>query len=76
MDNLCIHHSRYAGILLGITNTFATIPGMVGPVIARALTSHVRNTCTLTPSLTSLHSGFDSVAVLCQLLLKPQTVSV
>uniref|UniRef100_A0A8C9T3V2 Sialin n=1 Tax=Scleropages formosus TaxID=113540 RepID=A0A8C9T3V2_SCLFO len=29
----------YAGILLGISNTFATIPGMVGPVIARALTS-------------------------------------
>ncbi|XP_062375636.1 sialin [Sardina pilchardus] len=28
----------YAGILLGITNSFATIPGMVGPVIARALT--------------------------------------
>ncbi|XP_057704747.1 sialin [Corythoichthys intestinalis] len=32
----------YAGILLGITNTFATIPGMVGPVIARNLT--VNNT--------------------------------
>ncbi|KAF0027708.1 hypothetical protein F2P81_020449 [Scophthalmus maximus] len=30
----------YAGILLGITNTFATIPGMVGPVIARALTQN------------------------------------
>lgn len=29
----------YAGILLGITNTFATIPGMVGPVIASALTT-------------------------------------
>ncbi|XP_051880359.1 sialin isoform X2 [Pristis pectinata] len=28
----------YAGILLGITNTFATIPGMVGPVIAKVLT--------------------------------------
>ncbi|XP_003121458.2 sialin [Phacochoerus africanus] len=28
----------YAGILLGITNTFATIPGMIGPVIARSLT--------------------------------------
>ncbi|KAG9350533.1 hypothetical protein JZ751_026899 [Albula glossodonta] len=28
----------YAGILLGMSNTFATIPGMVGPVIARALT--------------------------------------
>ncbi|XP_056327550.1 sialin isoform X2 [Danio aesculapii] len=28
----------YAGILLGITNSFATIPGMVGPVIARSLT--------------------------------------
>lgn len=30
----------YAGILLGITNTFATIPGMVGPVIASALTKN------------------------------------
>nr|XP_057914003.1 sialin [Doryrhamphus excisus] len=30
----------YAGILLGITNTFATIPGMVGPVIARHLTTN------------------------------------
>ncbi|XP_069343856.1 sialin isoform X5 [Eulemur rufifrons] len=28
----------YAGILLGITNTFGTIPGMVGPVIAKSLT--------------------------------------
>ncbi|KAM8954076.1 sialin [Pelodytes ibericus] len=28
----------YAGLLLGITNTFATIPGMVGPVIAKTLT--------------------------------------
>lgn len=34
---------RYAGILLSITNTFATIPGMVGPIIARDLTKHVRN---------------------------------
>ncbi|TWW78379.1 sialin isoform X1 [Takifugu rubripes] len=30
----------YAGILLSITNTFATIPGMVGPVIGRGLTRH------------------------------------
>lgn len=30
----------YAGILLGITNSFASIPGMVGPVIARAITPH------------------------------------
>ncbi|XP_064172036.1 sialin-like isoform X2 [Anguilla rostrata] len=28
----------YAGILLGISNTFATVPGMVGPIIGRALT--------------------------------------
>lgn len=28
----------YAGILLGITNTFATIPGMVGPLVAKSLT--------------------------------------
>ncbi|KAK1338249.1 hypothetical protein QTO34_001364 [Cnephaeus nilssonii] len=32
----------YAGILLGITNTFATIPGMVGPVIAKSLTPERR----------------------------------
>ncbi|XP_065487352.1 sialin isoform X2 [Caloenas nicobarica] len=31
----------YAGILLGITNSFATIPGMVGPVIAKNLTHNV-----------------------------------
>ncbi|KAG7280336.1 hypothetical protein CRUP_026877, partial [Coryphaenoides rupestris] len=30
----------YAGVLLGITNTFATIPGMVCPVIAGALTKN------------------------------------
>ncbi|EMP28674.1 Sialin [Chelonia mydas] len=30
----------YAGILLGITNSFATVPGMVGPVIAKSLTHH------------------------------------
>ncbi|XP_043919793.1 sialin-like isoform X2 [Protopterus annectens] len=30
----------YAGILLGITNGLGTIPGMVGPVIAKALTHH------------------------------------
>ncbi|XP_043819911.1 sialin isoform X1 [Dromiciops gliroides] len=28
----------YAGILLGITNSFGTIPGMIGPVIAKSLT--------------------------------------
>ncbi|KAI7805384.1 sialin [Triplophysa rosa] len=33
----------YAGILLGITNSFATIPGMVGPVIAGFLTKSSTN---------------------------------
>ncbi|XP_028578608.2 sialin isoform X1 [Podarcis muralis] len=28
----------YAGILLGITNSFGTIPGMVGPLVAKSLT--------------------------------------
>ncbi|XP_077343508.1 sialin [Lithobates pipiens] len=28
----------FAGLLLGITNSFATIPGMIGPVIAKILT--------------------------------------
>ncbi|KAG8582002.1 hypothetical protein GDO81_007887 [Engystomops pustulosus] len=31
----------FAGLLLGITNTFGTIPGMVGPVIGKALTHDV-----------------------------------
>ncbi|XP_048453235.1 sialin isoform X1 [Rhincodon typus] len=42
MSGFSINHldiaPSYAGILLGITNTFATIPGMVGPVIAKILT--------------------------------------
>uniref|UniRef100_A0A3B3ZI35 Major facilitator superfamily (MFS) profile domain-containing protein n=1 Tax=Periophthalmus magnuspinnatus TaxID=409849 RepID=A0A3B3ZI35_9GOBI len=33
----------FSGIIFGITNTIATIPGMVGPVIARSLTANVRN---------------------------------
>lgn len=31
---------KYAGIMFGITNTFATIPGMVAPIVAGALTPH------------------------------------
>ena len=29
---------RYAGVLMGITNSVATIPGMVGPYVAGYLT--------------------------------------
>lgn len=29
---------KYAGIMFGITNTFATIPGMIAPIVAGALT--------------------------------------
>ncbi|CAC5356926.1 SLC17A5 [Mytilus coruscus] len=29
---------KYAGVLFGITNTFATVPGMVAPIVAGALT--------------------------------------
>ncbi|VDI73245.1 MFS transporter, ACS family, solute carrier family 17 (sodium-dependent inorganic phosphate [Mytilus galloprovincialis] len=29
---------KYAGVLYGITNTFATVPGMVAPIVAGALT--------------------------------------
>jgi len=35
---------RYAGVLFGITNTFATVPGMVAPIVAGALTPNVRKT--------------------------------
>ena len=33
---------RYGGILFGLSNTAATIPGMVAPYIAAALTPNVR----------------------------------
>lgn len=32
--------SRYAGILMGISNTVATIPGFVTPIVVQALTGH------------------------------------
>jgi len=41
ISNINNFYCRYAGILLGITNSFATIPGMVGPVIAKNLTHNV-----------------------------------
>lgn len=31
---------RYAGVLMGITNTAATIPGMVGPYVVGYLTDN------------------------------------
>ena len=48
---------RYAGILLGITNTFATIPGMVGPVLAKELTKNVSSSL-------YQHTWFDSFKIL------------
>lgn len=32
---------RFAGILMGITNTAATIPGFVGPVVAKSIAVEV-----------------------------------
>ena len=31
----------YAGLVFGIANTFATIPGILAPAIVGALTTHV-----------------------------------
>ena len=36
-----ILYFRYSGVLFGITNTVATIPGMVAPIIAGHLTPNV-----------------------------------
>ncbi|CAC5394935.1 SLC17A5 [Mytilus coruscus] len=36
---------KYSGILLGISNTVGTIPGMVDPLVAGALTPNVSTTC-------------------------------
>ena len=33
---------KYAGILMGITNTVGTLPGMIGPLIVEAIVSDVR----------------------------------
>ena len=33
---------KYAGILMGISNTIATIPGFVGPQVAKAIAKGVR----------------------------------
>ena len=38
---------RYAGVLMGITNTVATIPGMVGPYVVGYLTDNQVLQCTL-----------------------------
>ncbi|VDI83016.1 Hypothetical predicted protein [Mytilus galloprovincialis] len=32
---------KYAGVLFGITNTFATVPGMIAPIVAGALTPNI-----------------------------------
>jgi ACS family sodium-dependent inorganic phosphate cotransporter-like MFS transporter 5 len=32
----------YSGIVFGISNTIATIPGILSPYVAGALTKHVR----------------------------------
>lgn len=31
----------YAGIIFGISNTLATVPGIISPYIASAITKHV-----------------------------------
>ena len=33
---------KYAGIVIGIANTIATIPGLVGPQVAKAIAKEVR----------------------------------
>ncbi|KAK3798620.1 hypothetical protein RRG08_005031 [Elysia crispata] len=45
----------YAGLLLGITNTVATVPGMIAPTIASALTPEVSHT----------FNDWNKVAVVC-----------
>ena len=37
-------NSRYAGILMGIGNTVANIPGILAPIVVASITSDVRST--------------------------------
>ena len=49
---------RFAGVLMGITNTIATIPGFVGPQVATAIALQVRrHACTKY----TVSSGVDEV---------------
>ncbi len=34
---------QYAGVLMGITNFAATIPGIIGPLVAKTIAHKVRN---------------------------------
>ena len=38
---------RYAGEIFGISNTFATIPGMIAPTLVNAMTPNVSSTTSL-----------------------------
>lgn len=42
--------SRYAGEIFGISNTFATIPGMVAPLLVNAMTPNVSSTMCMVSS--------------------------
>lgn len=42
MSPFVLFSSRYAGTLLGITNTFGTIPGVLAPIVVGYLTRDVR----------------------------------
>lgn len=52
-----IYDCRYGGILFGISNTAATIPGMVAPYVAAALT----------PNVSIKHNGANSIKNYCKL---------
>ena len=45
LSGYCVNHidiaPRFAGVLMGITNMAGTIPGFVGPQVAKALTPNV-----------------------------------
>uniref|UniRef100_A0A8C7LDQ4 Sialin n=1 Tax=Oncorhynchus kisutch TaxID=8019 RepID=A0A8C7LDQ4_ONCKI len=54
---------RYAGVLLGITNTFATIPGVVAPIITGYLTKDVRFSFSLIIKLIHSESAFQNNSI-------------
>ena len=54
---------RYAGVLLGITNTFATIPGVVAPIITGYLTKDVRFSFSLIIKLIHSETAFQNYSI-------------
>lgn len=75
MTVICFSFVRYAGMLLGITNTFGTIPGVVAPIVVGYLTKDVSCTYTFQHHRSIItHHRMYATFTLCFILLSGAAV--